>query len=133
METIWTEASYLILPAIMIEDANLVAGVKRATQIVRDNLLLIGVSTVGVRWITGLMGFLTGIVGLVIGGAVGYGIISASGSSTTGTIIGITAGALIFFGLVVDIFNFSFVSGNFFQKRIFFHFLIDCFDKFQPG
>src|SRR5512146_2231507 len=52
IETVWTEASYLILPAMMIEDANLATGVKRATQIAKGNLLLIGVSTVGVRWIT---------------------------------------------------------------------------------
>jgi hypothetical protein len=101
METMWTEASYLILPAIMIEDANLPAGIKRATQIVKGNLLLIGVSTVGVRWVTGLIGFVSGMVGLATGAAAGYGIIAASSSSTTGLIIGIGVGALIFFGFVV--------------------------------
>src|ERR1700690_1367423 len=57
IDTIWTEASYLILPAMMIENANLATGVKRATQIAKGNLLLIGVSTVGVRWLTGLISF----------------------------------------------------------------------------
>ncbi|MFH1183734.1 MAG: hypothetical protein V1755_01680 [Chloroflexota bacterium] len=101
LETVWTEAAYLILPAIMIEDANLPGGIKRATQIVKDNLLLIGVSTVGVRWITGLIGFISAVVGLIIGGGLGYGIISALGSSTAGLILGIGIGALVFFGLVV--------------------------------
>jgi hypothetical protein len=101
METVWTEASYLILPAIMIEDANLPAGIKRASQIVKDNLLLIGVSTVGVSWVTGLIGFVSGMFGLVVGAALGYGIISAFNSSTEGLILGIGVGALIFFGLVV--------------------------------
>ncbi len=53
LEAVWTEASFLILPAMMIEDATLAAGIKRATQIAKGNLLLIGVSTVGVRWILG--------------------------------------------------------------------------------
>jgi len=101
METVWTEASYLILPAIMIEDANLPAGIRRASQIVKDNLLLIGVSTVGVNWVTGLIGFVSGMFGLVVGAALGYGIISAFNFSTVGLILGIGVGALIFFGLVV--------------------------------
>src|ERR1700690_2129463 len=41
IETVWTEASYLILPAMMIEDANLATGIKRATQIAKGNLLLV--------------------------------------------------------------------------------------------
>jgi len=101
LETVWGEASYLILPAIMIEDANLPGGIRRATQIVKDNLLLIGVSTVGVRWITGLIGFISGVVGLIVGGGLAYGIISASGSSTAGLVLGIGIGTWVFFGLVV--------------------------------
>jgi hypothetical protein len=101
IDTVWTEASYLILPAIMIEDANLAVGIKRATQIVKDNLLLIGISTIGVGWITGLIGFFSGIAGLVLGGGIGYGIIAATGSSTTGLIVGIAVGALVFFAFVV--------------------------------
>ncbi len=98
LDTVWTEASYLILPAMMIEDANLVTGVKRATQIARENLLLIGVSTVGVKWVTGLISFLIGAVGLVLGLAIGAGLITVFGSSSTvGLILGIGLGALIFF------------------------------------
>jgi hypothetical protein len=100
VETVWTEASYLILPAMMIEDTNLAAGVKRATQIAKGNLLLIGVSTVGVRWITGLIGFLLGFVGLVLGFGIGYGMNSVLGSSTAGLIVGIAVGAMIFFAFV---------------------------------
>ena len=101
IDTVWTEASYLILPAIMIEDANLPAGIKRATQIVKDNLLLIGISTIGVGWVTGLIGFVSGLAGLVLGGGIGYGIVAAAGSSTTGLIIGIAVGALIFFAFAM--------------------------------
>jgi hypothetical protein len=101
MDTVWTEASYLILPAIMIEEANLATGIKRATQIAKSNLLLVGLSTVGVRWVTGLIGFLLGAGGLVLGFGVGYGLVAAAGSNTTGLVIGIVLGALIFFAFVI--------------------------------
>lgn len=101
MEAVWTEASFLILPAMMIEDANLPTGIKRATQIAKGNLLLIGVSTVGVRWITGLIGFVLGAAGLVLGFVVGYGLISAVGTATGSLIVGIGMGALIFFVFVM--------------------------------
>ncbi len=101
LETVWTEASFLILPAMMIEDVNLVDGVKRATYIAKNNLLLIGVSTVGVKWITGAISFVLGAIGLVIGFGLGFGIVSVSNSSVAGLVIGIGLGALIFFIFVM--------------------------------
>ena len=105
LETVWTEASYLILPAMMIEDANLTTGVKRATQIAKGNLLLIGVSTVGVRWITGFISFVLGAIGLVLGFGVGFGLISLFNSSTVALVLGIGLGAMIFlvFAMVASI------------------------------
>jgi hypothetical protein len=101
LETVWTEASFLILPAMMIEDANLVTGVKRATYIAKNNLLLIGVSTVGVKWITGLISFVLGAIGLVIGLGIGFGLITVFNSSTIGIVLGIGLGAIIFFVFVM--------------------------------
>lgn len=101
VETVWTEAAYLILPAMMIEDTNLAAGVKRATQIAKGNLLLIGVSTVGVRWITGLIGFVLGVIGLAVGFGVGYGLNAVLGGATAGLIAGMAVGAMIFFLFVI--------------------------------
>ncbi|HTP02054.1 MAG TPA: hypothetical protein VMJ64_11830 [Anaerolineales bacterium] len=101
LQSVWTEASYLILPAMMIEDANLVNGVKRATQIIKDNLLLIGVSTVGVKWVTGAISFVLGLAGLVIGVAVGGGLIAVLGTSTAPLVVGVALGALIFFAFVM--------------------------------
>ena len=101
LETVWTEASFLILPAMMIEDANLVTGIKRATYIAKNNLLLIGVSTVGVKWITGLISFVLGVIGLVIGVGLGLGIISITSSSTIGIVLGVGLGAIIFFIFVM--------------------------------
>lgn len=105
VETVWTEASYLILPAMMIEDASLSTGIKRATQIAKGNLLLVGVSTVGVRWITGFISFILGGLGLAIGFVVGYLAVAASNSSAAGFVIGIALGGLIFlaFALVASV------------------------------
>ena len=101
VDAIWTEASFLILPAMMIEDANLAQGVKRATQIAKGNLLLIGVSTVGVRWVTGAIGFVLGVVGLALGLGIGAGIIAVLGSGTLGLVLGVGLGALLFFIFVM--------------------------------
>jgi hypothetical protein len=98
LEAVWTEASYLILPAMMIEDANLATGVKRATQIAKGNLLLIGVSTVGVKWVTGAISFVLGVIGLALGIGVGGGLIALFGANNTNALIlGIGIGAMIFF------------------------------------
>jgi hypothetical protein len=96
LEVLWTEASYLILPAMVIEDMNLKDSARRVAQIVKDNLLLVGISTVGVRAVTGLIGFVLGFAGLVIGFGIGYGIIAVIGSSTVGLILGVGLGLMVF-------------------------------------
>jgi membrane-anchored glycerophosphoryl diester phosphodiesterase (GDPDase) len=101
LEVLWTEAAYLILPAMVIDDLSLTDGVKRVWEITKNNLLLIGISTVGVRAVTGLIGFLLGATGAVIGFGVGYGIIAVSGSSVVGLVIGIGLGAMIFFAFTL--------------------------------
>jgi hypothetical protein len=97
MEVLWTEAAYLILPAMVIDDLNLKDGVRRVWEITKNNLLLIGISTVGVRAVTGLIGFTLGLAGAAIGFGIGYGIISLMGTGVAGLIIGIGLGAMIFF------------------------------------
>jgi hypothetical protein len=97
LEVLWTEAAFLILPAMVIEDMNLSSAARRVAQIVKENLLLVGVSTVGVRAVTGLLGFLLGFGGAVLGFAVGYAVIAILGSGTLGLVLGIGLGVLIFF------------------------------------
>ena len=96
LDVLWTEVASLILPAMVIEDLNLVDAAKRIAQIVRDHLLLVGISTVGVRAVTGLIGFVLGVVGAVLGFGVGYGLIAVLGTGTLGLIVGIGLGVLIF-------------------------------------
>jgi hypothetical protein len=97
LEVLWTEVSYLILPAMVIEDIGLVDSAKRVAQIVRDNLLLVGISTVGVRAVTGLIGFVLSAAGAVLGFGMGYGIIAILGTGALGLVFGIGLGVLIFF------------------------------------
>lgn len=95
LDSIWTEATYLVLPAMVIEDLGLKDGLRRATQIVRNNLLLIGVSMVGVNVVTGLIGFLLGASGVGLGLGISIGLISLTQGSVPGLVGGISLGVLV--------------------------------------
>ncbi len=95
IDTVWTEAAFLILPAMVIEDINLKDGLKRAGNIIKNNLLLVGLSTVGVKAVNGLIGFLLGILGIGLGLGVGFGIVTVTNSSTFGLVSGIGLGVII--------------------------------------
>lgn len=101
LSALWTEASYLVLPAMVIDDLNLKNGMQRILNITKQNLLLIGISTVGVRWVTGLIGFVLGFGGLLIAIALGGGAAYLSNGNMVISIIGIAIGAMIFFTFVV--------------------------------
>ncbi len=101
VEALWTEAALLVLPAMVIDDLNLKDGLARIVKITKENLLLIGISTVGVRLVTGLIGFVLGVIGLVIAFAIGGGLAFISNGNTVISIVGIATGALIFFTFVM--------------------------------
>jgi hypothetical protein len=96
IDTVWTEAAFLILPAMVIEDINLKDALKRAGSIIKNNLLLVGISTVGVKAVNGLIGFLLGGAGIALGLGTGLGIISLTGvNSIFGMVSGIGLGVII--------------------------------------
>jgi membrane-anchored glycerophosphoryl diester phosphodiesterase (GDPDase) len=95
IDTVWTEAAFLILPAMVIEDINLKDALKRAGSIIKNNLLLVGISTVGVKTVNGLIGFLLGALGIGLGFGIGFGIITITSTSTFGLISGIGLGVFI--------------------------------------
>jgi membrane-anchored glycerophosphoryl diester phosphodiesterase (GDPDase) len=101
VEALWTEAALLVLPAMVIDDLNLKDGLARIVKITKEHLLLIGISFVGVRWVTGLIGFVFGVVGFIIAIAIGGGLAYLSGGETVVSIIGIAIGAVIFFTFVM--------------------------------
>jgi hypothetical protein len=106
LETLWTEAAYLILPAMVIDDLNLKDSMQRIWKITKENLLLVGISTVGVRWVTGLISFLFSATGLVLGFVIGGGLSIITGSTAI-SVVGIVIGAFIFFAfaMVASIFS----------------------------
>ena len=101
LQVLWTEASYLILPSMVIDDLNLKDGMQRVLNITRENLLLIGISTVGVRWVTGLIGFVLGLVGFLIALSIGGGAVYLTGQINVLSILAIAVAAFIFFAFVM--------------------------------
>lgn len=101
LQVLWTEASYLILPAMVIDDLNLKDGMNRVLNITKQNLLLIGISTVGVRWVNGLIGFVLGFGGFLLALAIGGGAVYLTGGINVVSGIAITAAVLIFFTLIM--------------------------------
>ncbi|MEO5886388.1 MAG: hypothetical protein ABIQ77_01885 [Anaerolineales bacterium] len=72
---------------------------QRVLKITRENLFLIG--TVGVRLVTGLIGFLLGAGGLALAFAIGGDATYLAGGLNTLSIIAIAIGALVFFTFVM--------------------------------
>lgn len=101
LEALWTEAALLVLPAMVVDDLNLKDGLARIAKITRENLLLIGISAVGVRFVTGLIGFVFTVIGLGFAFAVGGGIASLDADNMVILVAGIAIGALIFFTFVM--------------------------------
>ncbi len=89
---VWTTATYFVLPAMVIEDLSLGQALKRATYIIKSNLLLVAITEIGVGWVVGLIGFGLGFIAVMLGIAV-FMIFSSLGS--TGALIGLGAGVLV--------------------------------------
>jgi hypothetical protein len=105
LNTVWTSATYFILPAMIIEDLNLVDGIKRATEIVRKNLLLVAITEIGVSGVVGLVGGLLGILSVLLGVAIALGL-AATGNEVA-LIAGIVLGVLVAGALLAAISAFS--------------------------
>ncbi len=95
LNALWTVATYFVLPAMIIEDLDLGKALKRATQIIKDNLLLVAVTEIGVGTVVGLIGFLLFLLALALGGGLFYLIGALAQWSTAGIVIGIIAGVLL--------------------------------------
>ena len=67
INSVWTTATFFILPAMVIEDLSLPQALKRATYIVKNNFMLVAVTEVGVGTVVGLVGFLLGLVAVALG------------------------------------------------------------------
>ncbi len=69
VESIWTMLSFLLLPAIIIEDASFGTAMRRVRQLHKGHMLLIGIGEIGVRLVTNLIGlvWMLAIFGVVYG------------------------------------------------------------------
>lgn len=92
LETVWTTATYFILPAMVIEDLNLPQALKRATYIVKNNLLVVAVGVIGVSSVIGLIAF--GLVVLAV--VLAFGIFALfANTGQVGVFIGIGLAVLV--------------------------------------
>ena len=67
LATVWTTATYFVLPAMVIEDLNLGQALKRATYIVKNNFLLVAVTEIGVGAVVGLVSFVLVLAAIAVG------------------------------------------------------------------
>lgn len=91
IEAIWTTVSFLLLPAIIIEDIGFRDAMRRVRDLHKGHLLLIGVGEVGVRGVTSLIGF----VWFVITFGVVYFALSTIGGNA-GVALAIVGGGTLF-------------------------------------
>jgi hypothetical protein len=101
LNRVWTVATFFILPAMIIEDLDLAKGVKRAAQIIKDNLLLVAVTEIGVSSVVGLIGFLLFLLALALGGGLFFLIGTLSNWATTGVVIAAAVGILVLFAIII--------------------------------
>jgi hypothetical protein len=94
IETVWTVLTFLLLPAIIIEDLSLGAALRRTRDIYKRNLLVVGIGEVGVRFVTGLISVLA--IWLIVG--VTYLSIKITGTGTAGVLI-----AIVLFGTLLSL------------------------------
>lgn len=90
IETVWTMVAFLLLPAIIIEDASLGDSLRRVREISKGNYLQIAIGDVGVRMVTGLLAI---PIFLLLYGVlhVSFGVMGG----TFGTVLGIGVGGTI--------------------------------------
>ena len=67
IEKAWTVATYFMIPAIVIEDRDLKGAVERASSIIKNNLLPIGVGEIAVGLVTGFLSVIGFVIAIVIG------------------------------------------------------------------
>jgi hypothetical protein len=89
LDTVWTTATYFVLPAMVIEDLNLGQALKRATYIVKNNLLLVAVTEIGVGAVVGLAGF------LLVLGSIAVGVVIFSLLSNLSVVVAIALAVLV--------------------------------------
>lgn len=101
LDSVWTSATYFVLPAMVIEDLNLGQGLKRATEIVRKNVLLVAVTEIGVSGVIGVASGLLGFVAIALGVGIFLAFAATAGDGNAvpliigGVLAALVAGSLL--------------------------------------
>jgi hypothetical protein len=102
LAAVWTTATFFVLPAMVLENLNLGQALKRATLIIKNNLLLVAVTEIGVSGVVDLIASLAITLAVVLGGGIFY----LAGSATNWSITGLIAGggaAVLIAGIVIAV------------------------------
>jgi hypothetical protein len=102
LAAVWTTATFFVLPAMVLENLNLGQALKRATLIIKNNLLLVAVTEIGVSGVVDLIAGLAITLAVVLGGGIFY----LAGSMTNWSISGLIAGggaAVLIAGIVIAV------------------------------
>jgi hypothetical protein len=94
-DTTWTEAAYLALPAMVVDELTLKDSTLRVQQIRGEHLQLMDVNHVGVRLANGLISFFLTASGILSGLGLGMGIASLAPGAPTPAAAGIAVGVLV--------------------------------------
>jgi len=95
LDLVWTTATFFVLPAMILEDLNLGQSLKRATQIIKNNLLLVAVTEIGVSGVVDLIAVVVILLAFVLGGGIFYLAGVLSSWSAAGVIAGVGVAVLI--------------------------------------
>jgi hypothetical protein len=107
LSRVWTVATFFILPAMIIEDLDLAKGIKRASQIIKDNLLLVAVTEIGVGTVVGFIGFLLFLLAVALGAGLFFLIATLADWATAGVLLGAAAGILLAIAVIIVVSVFS--------------------------
>ncbi len=78
VEAIWTTATFFILPAIVLENREMGDAVKRATSIIKGNLLQFGIGYIGVGLVCNVLGLLASLAGLLVALGIYFALVKVS-------------------------------------------------------
>jgi hypothetical protein len=101
IESVWTVSTYFIIPAIVIEGRDIKGAVARATDIIKKNLLPIGVGEIAVGFVTGILSF----IGIIVAIAIGVLLFNAFGA-VTGALVAILVAAVLVI-LVIALYHYG--------------------------
>lgn len=95
LDAVWTTATFLVLPAVIIEELDLGRALRGATYIVESSLRLVVVTEIGAGTVVGVASFVTIVHSILLGRGAFYLAETALGSSTAALLFGRALGVTV--------------------------------------